>query len=227
MPFALVLEIGKSFGEHTTACCWGGRTMTHPDPRYQYSHHYASHHHQGNSQRRHWGNSQHQGNSAYQRDVSFPPDFRQPSPQSAYRNPPQRTAVQPKRRRKVRSQPRSRGVLLASGSMLALAALVVVPKPASEDSTQAGVVCQEKVQSQSVLSRAELSQLLAVPERASKEAVRQVIEAPYCLLNSVQVREGAIAEREAYPLEFDPQTWFIVLYKDGEYAGYDFSFQRE
>lgn len=111
--------------------------------------------------------------------------------------------------------------------MLALAALIVVPKPKSETTEASSTVCQERVQSQSVLSRAELSQLLVVPERSSKAAVHQIIEAPYCKLNSVEVREGAIAEREAYPLEFDPQTWFIVLYEDDEYAGYDFSFRRE
>ncbi|NER80505.1 MAG: hypothetical protein F6K42_13200 [Leptolyngbya sp. SIO1D8] len=111
--------------------------------------------------------------------------------------------------------------------MLALATLIVVPKAQPENSQLASAVCQEKVQSQSVLSRAELSELLAVPERSSKEAVQQVIEAPYCVLSSIEVREGAIAERQAYPLEFDPQTWLVVLYEDGEYAGYDFSFRRE
>ncbi|NJP12002.1 MAG: hypothetical protein HC866_23115 [Leptolyngbyaceae cyanobacterium RU_5_1] len=30
----------------------------------------------------------------------------------------------------------------------------------------------------------------------------------------------------AYPLAFDPQTWFIVLYEGDEYAGYSFSFRR-
>ena len=140
--------------------------------------------------------------------------------------PQRRQKVQ--RRRKVQQQPRSRSnMLLAGGSMLALAALMVVPKPMSEDAKPVSDLCQQRVQSQSVLSRSELSQLLAVPERSSKEAIRQMIEEPYCNLSPVSVREGAIAEREAYPLEFDPQTWLIVLYEEDEYAGYDFSFRRE
>jgi hypothetical protein len=121
---------------------------------------------------------------------------------------------------------------IAGGSMLAVAAIVVGPKPfldrqATDEATNRNVVCEETIQSASVLSRAELSQLLTVAERAPKEDVRAVIDEPYCTLPSVNVREGAVSEREAYPLEFNPQTWFIVLYEEGEYAGFDFSFTRE
>ena len=200
--------------------------MTHPDPHSRYSHHYTSFHRQGDP--------------IYYREVpplapkrqpsSVPPRSRSSRRRAAPAQPqPTRPAQpQPTRRQKVRRRPRSRNnVLLAGGSMLALAALVVVPKPMSEDAKPASDFCQERVQSQSVLSRAELSQLLAVPERSSKESIRQMIEEPYCNLSPLAVREGAIAEREAYPLEFDPQTWLIVLYEEGEYAGYDFSFHRE
>ncbi|ASC71282.1 hypothetical protein XM38_022340 [Halomicronema hongdechloris C2206] len=133
-----------------------------------------------------------------------------------------RSQPQPAPRRRSRRQA---GVLLAGSSMLALAALVVTPFDRSEQSRTADL-CQQRVQSQSVLSRDELSQLLTVAERSSKETVRQIIQEPYCVLSPVTVREGAQAEREAYPLEFDPQTWFVVLYEEGEYAGYDFSFRR-
>jgi hypothetical protein len=116
--------------------------------------------------------------------------------------------------------------------MLALAAIVIGPRPfidrtAAQDSTNDNVVCEQTVQSSSVLSRSELSQLLSVTERAPKEDVRAVINEPYCTLPSITVREGTVSEREAYPLEFNPQTWFIVLYEEGEYAGFDFSFYRE
>lgn len=140
------------------------------------------------------------------------------------------SAAYPPRRLGVRRPRRQRGVLLAGGGMLALAALVVGPKPLFDNAEQSAnqkAVCQETVQTQSVLSRAELSELLAVAERAPKEDVRAIIDEPYCTLPSVEVREGAIADREAYPLEFNPQTWFIVLYEEGEYAGFDFSFYRE
>lgn len=85
--------------------------------------------------------------------------------------------------------------------------------------------CVEKVQSRSVLSREQLSQLLAVPERGRKASVRAIISEPYCRLPNVEVRAGVMAEREAYPLEFDPQVWFIVLYEGEEYVGYAFSFR--
>ncbi|MDA0673304.1 MAG: hypothetical protein O3C67_06320 [Cyanobacteria bacterium] len=131
-------------------------------------------------------------------------------------------------RRPVRRVPRQSNVWLASagGGAVALALVAVVPQ-VNRPAPVAVDVCQQVVESQSVLGREELSELLAIPERASREAVEQVIAKPYCVLNATEVREGVTAEREAYPLAFDPQTWFVVLYEDGEYAGYDFSFTRE
>ena len=136
---------------------------------------------------------------------------------------------QPRARRRVaRRSPRR--YLLAGGSMLALAALVVGPRPMMDRSTApatAKVACQETVQAQSVLSRAELSELLAISERAPKADVQAVIEEPYCTLSPVEVREGVTAQRVAYPLEFNPETWLVVLYEGEEYAGFDFSFSRD
>jgi hypothetical protein len=109
---------------------------------------------------------------------------------------------------------------------VALALLAIVPQVKPE-ATPPATVCEQVVSAQSVLGREALSELLAVPERASRDRVREIVAEPYCQLNSTEVREGVMAEREAYPLAFDPQTWFIVLYEDGEYAGYDFSFTRE
>ncbi|NEQ47757.1 MAG: hypothetical protein F6K00_31195 [Leptolyngbya sp. SIOISBB] len=114
--------------------------------------------------------------------------------------------------------------------MLALAALMVGPRPMmdqSADQSSAKVACQETTQAKSVLSRAELSELLAISERAPKADVQAVIEEPYCTLLPVEVREGVTAQRVAYPLEFNPETWLIVLYEGEEYAGFDFSFSRE
>lgn len=188
--------------------------MTHPDPHSQYSHHYTSLHRQGDP--------------IYYREASTRSANRRSAPAPLHRESSHMFSEQPKRRKKVKRRPRSRNhMLLAGGGMLALAAMVVVPKPVPESTSSVNNVCQQKIESQSVLSRAELSQLLSVPERSSKEAVQQVIAAPYCTLAPITVREGAIAQREAYPLAFDPQTWLIVLYEEGEYAGYDFSFRRE
>lgn len=131
-----------------------------------------------------------------------------------------------------RLRQRSRGgsgvnYLLAGGSMLALMGMLIDMRQVIKFPGQtASTVCEAIVQPQAVLSRAQLSQLLSVPERDSKESVRAIVAEPYCNLPAVELRAGVPAEREAYPLEFDPKTWFVVLYENNEYAGYDFVFQR-
>ncbi|MCG8361783.1 MAG: hypothetical protein MJA27_00455 [Pseudanabaenales cyanobacterium] len=85
--------------------------------------------------------------------------------------------------------------------------------------------CETIVQSDVKLSRAQLASLLTIPERDTKARVRQVIEAPYCKLPELKVRSGVLAEREAYPLAFDPKTQLVILYENDEYAGYRFSFE--
>ena len=83
--------------------------------------------------------------------------------------------------------------------------------------------CQEVIQPNSVLSRQQLTQLIAVPERSPKANIHEIIREPYCLLPSLNIRAGVNAVREAYPLEFDPDTWIVVLYEGDEYAGYRFN----
>lgn len=83
--------------------------------------------------------------------------------------------------------------------------------------------CQEVIQPNSVLSRQQLTQLIAVPERSPKAKIHEIIQEPYCLLPSLNIRAGVNAVREAYPLEFDPDTWIVVLYEGDEYAGYRFN----
>jgi len=85
--------------------------------------------------------------------------------------------------------------------------------------------CQGGVNPDVVLSREQLAQLLAIPERDSRERVAAVTGAPYCQLQSLQVRAGVAAERQVYPLAFDPETRLIILFEGNEYAGYRFSFQ--
>lgn len=128
--------------------------------------------------------------------------------------------------RRRRRRPKTRvNYLLAGGSMLALVGVLVDLRGMFKPSAPSNV-CQSIVQPQSVLSRDELSQLLSIPERNSKESVQAIVSQPYCVLPSVEVRAGVSAEREAYPLAFDPQTWFVVLYEGNEYAGYGFVFQK-
>lgn len=114
--------------------------------------------------------------------------------------------------------------LLAGGSLLA--GLVVVGDVGTLfESKAVSHVCQQVIQEDAALSRENLSRLIAIPERDAKSSVREVVSEPYCVLPSVEIRSGAIAEREAYPLAFDPQTWVVLLYEGDEYAGYSFSFQ--
>lgn len=108
--------------------------------------------------------------------------------------------------------------------------------------------CQTVVRSGAEISRGQISRLLAVPEGSTKEAVRQVIEEPYCLLpaqadskqstnsqetvpHSSQASDPqasdsqASVEREAYPLAFDSTAWVVVNYEASSYVGYDFIFK--
>ena len=135
----------------------------------------------------------------------------------------------------VSSYPRK--VLWAGGSVATLALLAVLPARVGSQAI-ATSSCQEVIKSGAEVSRGELSRLLSIPQGASREAVRQAIDAPYCLLpvagngqqDGKQDSSAASAEkaatREAYPLAFDPEAWVVVNYDAGEYAGYDFVFKR-
>lgn len=87
-------------------------------------------------------------------------------------------------------------------------------------------LCQGLISSQAVLSRQQLSQLLTVPERENRQAIEAIAAEPYCTLDPIELRAGVDAERAAYPLAFDPNTWLVVLYEDEEYVGYDFKLQH-
>ena len=120
---------------------------------------------------------------------------------------------------------------LIAGGMIVTAALVLVDiqnmRSWLSRSTDAinDKACQEYVQTDATLSREQLAQLLIIPERDSKERVREVVAEPYCRLAALTVRAGVNAEREAYPLEFDPKTQLVILYENNEYAGYRFNFE--
>lgn len=91
-------------------------------------------------------------------------------------------------------------------------------------STSQQAACNQIVSDTAKLSREQLAQLLTIPERDAKERVRNVVSEPYCQLPTLNVRSGVAAEREAYPLAFDPGTTLVILYENNEYAGYRFSF---
>lgn len=117
--------------------------------------------------------------------------------------------------------------MLAGGSIIAALGLLIEPQGLlSKTTSQDKDICQQVVQETAVLSREQLTQVLSVPERANKQTIRQVMKLPYCRLKTVQLRAGTTAEREAYPLAFDPKTWLVVLYEGDEYVGYSFSFRH-
>lgn len=126
------------------------------------------------------------------------------------------------------NRPNRSGVkyMLAGGSMIAAIGLLVDPQGLLPKMASAKESCQQVISEKAVLSREQLTQVLRVPERANKQAIREVMKLPYCRLATIQPRAGMTADREAYPLAFDPKTWLVVLYEGDEYAGYSFSFRR-
>lgn len=108
--------------------------------------------------------------------------------------------------------------LLSNPAALAKSSLTQQP---SENLSSA---CTTEVSDTSQLSREQLLALLAVPERDSKSRIKEIVSEPYCQLATLNVRAGVEAEREAYPLAFDPNTTLLILYENDEYAGYRFSF---
>ena len=120
--------------------------------------------------------------------------------------------------------------LIAGGMLFALLGFLVDFQGIRQWMTRSSSVsrvdqCEAIVETDSRLSREQLAQLLTVPERDTKESIRKIVSEPYCRLQPLQVRAGAKAEREAYPLAFDPGTQLVILYENDEYAGYRFKFE--
>ncbi len=124
------------------------------------------------------------------------------------------------------SRANSMKYMLAGGSVVAAFGLLADPRGLLPPPAPTKEVCQEIVQSKAILSRDQLTKLLAVPERSPKAQVRQVVKEPYCQLPAAELRAGVSSRREVYPLAFDMQTWIVVLYEGDEYAGYSFSFRH-
>jgi hypothetical protein len=124
------------------------------------------------------------------------------------------------------SRPQPRQVLVAGGSVLALAALLITPNLNQEQAQEAGAfTCIRQEQPKSLVSRDQVKKLLETELQATKVTVQEFLNAPYCVLSPGKTEAGLPAEREAYPLEFDPQTWLVVLYDGDRYVGYDFRFR--
>ncbi|PZO20516.1 MAG: hypothetical protein DCF25_06500 [Leptolyngbya foveolarum] len=84
--------------------------------------------------------------------------------------------------------------------------------------------CETDVVETAKLSREQLLAILSVPERDSKNRIREIVQAPYCQFAPINVRAGVEAQGEAYPLAFDPDVALVILYENDEYAGYRFKY---
>ncbi len=124
------------------------------------------------------------------------------------------------------ARPQSRQVLMAGGSMLALAALVITPQlKTSQVQPAEPFTCIKQENTKALASRDQLKSLLEIELQSPKSTVQSLLQQPYCVLSPGKTEAGQPADREAYPLEFDPQTWLVVLYEGDRYAGYDFRFR--
>lgn len=126
------------------------------------------------------------------------------------------------------SQTSTFNTLLAGGLMFTLFGLMVDVqniRPKEESAVRQFEGCEGDVQANVILSREQLAEVLSVAERDAKEKIRAILAEPYCVLPSVEIRYGVQAEREVYPLDFDPKAWLVILYEGDEYAGYRISFQ--
>lgn len=125
-----------------------------------------------------------------------------------------------------------RKALIASGAVATLVVAIVLPDQVSSEAI-AQSNCLEVIQSGAEMSRGEISKLITLPTGSPKQTVRQAIAEPYCTLPLEQNDSKAefdseksdSAEREAYPLAFDPEVWVVLNYESETYTGYDFVFR--
>ncbi|EKV01129.1 hypothetical protein Lepto7375DRAFT_3272 [Leptolyngbya sp. PCC 7375] len=88
--------------------------------------------------------------------------------------------------------------------------------------TKAAQTCEAVLNADQRLSRNQLTQFLSIAQDSSQATVHETISRPYCTLSKAHQRK----QSEAYPLEFDPETWFVVNYEQGIYKSYDFVFKK-
>ena len=186
--------------------------------------------------------------TAYRRSPAEPTlDRFEFSKQKAQQQAQQQARTQ--RRKQRLALKTSSKALFATGSVATLALLAVVPNQVASQSVRSDS-CQEVVQSGAEISRGELASLVSIPQGATREAVRELIDVPYCLLPAAPdsvwgkasrrvsadteaddaaaapIADKLVTTREAYPLAFDPEAWVVVDYSESGYVGYDFVFKR-
>ncbi|MBT9311547.1 hypothetical protein [Leptothoe kymatousa] len=86
----------------------------------------------------------------------------------------------------------------------------------------ASTPCQTMVNKEQRLSRDQLNQFLSLAQGTEQATVHGNIAAPYCVLSPAEQPK----QQQAYPLAFDPNTWFVVNYDQGKYTDFDFVFKQ-
>lgn len=83
--------------------------------------------------------------------------------------------------------------------------------------------CQTVLNAEQRLSRDQLAQFVSLAKGTPQDTVHNAIAPPHCMLSKANNPK----QQEAYPLAFDPDTWFVVNYDQGSYADYGFVFKEK
>lgn len=86
--------------------------------------------------------------------------------------------------------------------------------------------CTQLVQPNQTLSREQLTTLRNLDGQQQQADLQDLLGKPYCQIEAMSDSTGATLTGNAYPLEFDPQIWLVVLYSGDAYAGYRFEFRQ-
>lgn len=115
---------------------------------------------------------------------------------------------------------------ILTSSLLTIGAIALFTPAAT---AQRSDPCIQTIQSGATITRDELKELLELSYGTAREQIINKLGNPYCRLRDQSATQGGVVfdvRREAYPFEFDPEHWLVVLYKDGRYLGYDYNFNR-
>ena len=159
----------------------------------------------------------------------------------AHSNRPVQTPHQSPDSYHVRPRPPQRFAWLMSSIALSVLAIApgdlwsrfsgsLAPQPTQQESIQPWAFnraetaksCQSIVNADQRLSRGQLTQFLSIAPESSQATIHESIAPPYCNLS----KDHQSQQSEAYPLAFDPDTWFVVNYDQGIYKSYDFVFRQ-
>ncbi len=77
------------------------------------------------------------------------------------------------------------------------------------------------------LTRAQLARLNALQPPVSSQTIREIVgDRAYCRFPDVAALGGGTIQRFAFPMEWDPENWVLLLFQGENYIGLDFSFDN-